>query len=195
MKALQTVGFRRSVQYVLWAAAYKFIYPMLFVPPLRAFGLRLAGATIGRHTVVMDLRLFNLDRGGLRGLRIGRDCFIGDECLFDMAVSITLGDQVTLAERVIVLTHTNVGYPDHPLQAEFPASTAPVTIRDGCYIGAGAIILPGVTIGPRTAIGAGSVVTRDIEGGVVAAGTPARATRALTDRESAEGVSPQRSRG
>jgi maltose O-acetyltransferase len=191
MKALQTVGVRRGIRHVLWTAAYAFVYPLLFVPPLRALGLRLAGATIGPHAVVMNLRLFNLDRGGLRGLRVGRDCFIGDECLFDMAAAITLGDHVTLAERVIVLTHTNVGYPDHPLQAEFPPSIAPVTILDGCYIGAGAIILPGVTIGPGTAIGAGAVVTRDIEGGVVAAGAPARVTRAL-GREVSRSASPQR---
>ena len=175
MKAFRTVGFRRSIRHVLWMAAYTFIYPLLFVSPLRTLGLRLAGAAIGRHSVVMNLRLFNLDRGGLGNLR-----------LFDMAAPIMLGDQVTLAERVIVLTHTNVGYPDHPLQTEFPAFIAPVRILEGCYIGAGAVILPGVTIGPRTAIGAGAVVTRDVEEGVVAAGAPARVTRALVAREHAE---------
>ena len=185
MKALRTVGFWRSIRHVLWMAAYTFIYPLLFVSPLRTLGLRLAGAAIGRHSVVMNLRLFNLDRGGLGNLRLGRDCFVGDECLFDMAAPIMLGDQVTLAERVIVLTHTNVGYPDHPLQTEFPAFIAPVRILEGCYIGAGAVILPGVTIGPRTAIGAGAVVTRDVEEGVVAAGAPARVTRALVPPETA----------
>lgn len=54
-----------------------------------------------------------------------------------------------------------------------------IVVGDHVWIGADAIILPGVTIGPHTVIGAGSVVTRDIEGGVVAAGNPARVIRTV----------------
>jgi maltose O-acetyltransferase len=54
-----------------------------------------------------------------------------------------------------------------------------ITIGDDVWIGGGAIICPGVTIGPRTVIGAGSVVTRDIPADVVAMGNPCRVHRKL----------------
>src|SRR4029077_11493155 len=127
--------------------------------------LRALGAQLGPHAVVMDVRFTNLDRGGVKHLRAGRDVFIGDEVMLDMAGPIVLGDQVTLAERVSVLTHINVGYADHPLQRDFPSAVLAVAIGDGCYVGAGAILLPGVTIGARSAIGAGAVVTGDVEAG------------------------------
>lgn len=55
----------------------------------------------------------------------------------------------------------------------------PVKIGKRCWIGAGAIILPGVTVGDDTVIGAGSVVTKDIPSGVVAVGNPCRAIKTL----------------
>ena len=90
---------------------------------------------------------------------IGRECFLGDECLLDLAEGIELEDQVTLAERVLVLTHLNVGYADHPLQAAFPAQAAPVRFERGSFVGAGATILAGVTVGREAFVAAGSVVT------------------------------------
>lgn len=182
-KALRHIGLRRAVRYLVWSVAYHWGYRLLCVSPARVVWLRIAGATIGPDSAVMSARFFNLDRGGARNLRAGRDVFIGDECLLDMAAPISLGDQVTLAERVTILTHTNVGYDDHPLQAEFPPVTAPVSIGAGAYIGAGAIILPGVSIGPRTVVGAGAVVTRSLEGGIVAMGAPARPTRMLKAKD------------
>ena len=73
-----------------------------------------------------------------------------------------VADEVTLAERVLVLTHTNVGYVTHPLQAHFPASAAPVVVEAGCFVGASSIILPGVRVGASSFVAAGSVVTRDV---------------------------------
>jgi maltose O-acetyltransferase len=86
---------------------------------------------------------------------------------------------VTLAERVLVLTHTNVGYRDHPLQAHFPPGAAPVVIRAGSFVGANATILPGLSIGPRAFVAAGSVVTESVPEGTLAAGVPARHVRTL----------------
>jgi maltose O-acetyltransferase len=180
VKAFGEIGFLKAVRYVAWAVAYHLVYRLLLLSPLRVLFLRMTGARIGAHSVMMDVRFFNLYRGGMRNLRTGRDTFIGDDCLLDMAGQVVLGNQVTLAERVTVLTHTNVGYADHPLQREFPAHVAPVSIGDGCYIGAGAILLPGVTIGSKTAVGAGAVVTEDLIGGVLAVGVPARIIRVLS---------------
>ncbi len=154
-------------------------YRLALFPPVRTTLLRLYGARIGRGVIVHNARFFNLYRRGLPGLSLGDDCFIGDECLLDLADSIEMGQQVTLAERVMVLTHLNVGYRDHPLQEHFPAMSAPVRLGRGCFIGAQAVILPGVHVGENSFVAAGAVVTRNVEARSLVAGTPARLVRSL----------------
>jgi acetyltransferase-like isoleucine patch superfamily enzyme len=154
-------------------------YRVALFPPVRTAWLRLLGAHIGQRSILHDVRFFNLYRRGPGGLRIGDDCFLGDECLLDLADEIRLEDHVTLAERVVILTHTNVGYRDHPLQARFPAMAAGVTVRRGSFVGASVTILPGVTIGPEAFVAAGSVVTADVPPRTVVAGVPARPLRTM----------------
>lgn len=176
MKAVDEIGWRKAARFLLYTLAMVPYRAALF-PPLRRLWLRLLGARIGPRTIVHDVRFFNLYRRGMSGLQIGRECFVGDECLFDLAEGIVLEDQVTLAERVMVLTHMNVGYADHPLQARFPATAAPVTVRSGSFVGAGAILLAGRTLGPRAFVAAGSVVTEDVPPDTLVAGVPARVVR------------------
>ena len=178
MKALDEIGVGRALRFAFFTLAMA-PYRIALFPPVRSAWLRLLGATIGNRAVLHDVRFFNLYRRGLGGLRVGDDCFVGDECLLDLAEEIRIEDHVTLAERVVVLTHTNVGYKDHPLQAHFPAMAAPVTIRRGSFIGAAVTILPGITIGPEAFVAAGSVVTADVPPRAVVAGVPARALRTL----------------
>ena len=59
----------------------------------------------------------------------------------------------------------------------------PVHIGKNCWLGAGVLVMPGVTIGDNTVIGAGSVVTRDIPANVVAVGTPCRVVREIGERD------------
>ncbi len=93
---------------------------------------------------------------------------------------ITIGDDVWVGANCVI-TDTDF----HPLELEarlarpLDGATAPVTIEDGVFIGMHTLVLKGVTIGARSVIGAGSVVTRDIPSGVVAAGNPARVLRPL----------------
>jgi acetyltransferase-like isoleucine patch superfamily enzyme len=176
--AVQEVGWRKVARFGFVTLAM-LPYRLALVPPLRALWLRLMGARVGKGAVLHDVRFFNLYRRGLSGLSIGEQAFVGDECLLDLAEGITLERQVTLAERVLVLTHLNVGYQDHPLQARFPALAAPVTIREGSFVGANVTVLAGVTIGPGAFVAAGSVVTKDVAPWTLAAGVPARAVRAL----------------
>ena len=179
MKAFAELGFRKAARFG-WFTVAMIPYRLLLVPQLRAPWLRLLGARIGGGSILHDVRFFNLYRRGLAGLRIGEDCFLGDECLLDLAEGITLERQVTLAERVLVLTHTNVGYHDHPLQAHFPAMAAPVVIEQGSFVGASATLLPGIRIGARSFVAAGSVVTADVPPGALVAGVPARVVRKVT---------------
>ena len=178
MKALSEIGWRRALRFGFFTAAMV-PYRLLLVPQLRAPFLRLLGARIGRRALLHDVRFFNLYRRGLGGLEIGEECFLGDECLLDLAEGIRLERQVTLAERVLILTHTNVGYANHPLQAHFPALAAPVVIEQGSFVGAGATIMPGVRVSARSFVAAGSVVTTSVAEGTLVAGVPARAVRRI----------------
>ncbi len=178
MKALGEIGWRRAARFGFFTLAM-LPYRLALVPQLRAPWLRLLGARIGRRSILHDVRFFNLYRRGLRGLDVGDECFVGDECLFDLAEGIRLEPQVTLAERVLVLTHLNVGYADHPLQARFPPLAKPVLIERGAFVGAGVTVLAGVRIGTRSFVAAGSVVTSDVPPDTLVAGVPARVIRSL----------------
>jgi len=178
VKALGEIGFGRAARFGLTTLAM-IPYRLALVPPLRSGWLRLLGAHIGPGAILHDVRFFNLYRRGLAGLSVGRECFLGDECLIDLAEAVSLEDQVTLAERVLVLTHTNVGYHDHPLQRHFPPMAAAVVVEAGSFVGAGVTLLPGVRVGRGSFVAAGSVVTEDVPPATLVAGVPARAVRAL----------------
>ena len=96
-------------------------------------------------------------------------------------IDVYIGDHVMIAPNVVI---TATGHPIHPdVRRDGRQFSLPVHIEDDVWIGAGAIILPGVTIGRNSVIGAGSVVTRDIPPNVVAVGTPCRVLREITDRD------------
>ena len=94
---------------------------------------------------------------------------------------IYVGDYTLFAPNVVVAT---AGHPIDPeLRARGVQYNAAVHIGKNCWIGAGALIMPGVTIGDNTVIGAGSVVTHDIPAGVVAVGNPCRVMREIGEHD------------
>ena len=94
---------------------------------------------------------------------------------------IYVGDCTLFAPNVVVAT---AGHPIDPsLRARGLQYNAAVHIGKNCWIGAGALIMPGVTIGDNTVIGAGSVVTHDIPAGVVAVGNPCRVMREIGEKD------------
>ena len=96
-------------------------------------------------------------------------------------VSVTIGNCVMCAPNVTIST---TGHPVHPYYRTRGAhSSLPIVIEDNVWIGANVAIMPGVTIGKNSVIGAGSVVTRDIPANVVAFGTPCRVIRPITDED------------
>lgn len=94
---------------------------------------------------------------------------------------IFVGDYTMFAPNVVVAT---AGHPILPeLRERAFQYNMPVHIGRNCWIGAGALIMPGVTIGDNTVIGAGSVVTRDIPSNVVAVGNPCKVMREIGDHD------------
>lgn len=141
---------------------------------LRALGVE-AGEGAAIHA---PFQLVNRKPKDLAGhLRLGRQVYVGPECLMDLKADVTLGDRVTLAYRVSLITHLDVGA--SKLKALYPPSAAPIVLEDDVFIGTGATVLAGVRIGAGSFVGAGSVVTRDVEPGVLVAGLPARVVRPL----------------
>ena len=111
-------------------------------------------------------------------MEIGSDTWIGQGCFLHSAGGMKIGDRVGVGPHVKILTsaHRDPGRSGPPI-LECEIEFAPVAIGDECDIGIGAIILPGVTIGRGTQIGAGAVVTSDLPEFCVAAGSPARILR------------------
>ncbi len=92
-----------------------------------------------------------------------------------------IGDDVMIAPNVVIATGTHPICPE--LRARVYQYNLPVRIGNRVWIGAGSIILPGVTIGDNSVVGAGSVVTKDIPSGVVAVGNPCRVMRNISQRD------------
>jgi acetyltransferase-like isoleucine patch superfamily enzyme len=122
---------------------------------------------------------FNAFLHGLRGVQIGREVKIAHDVLLDPVEpgSIILEDYVTISPRVTIFAHTNPTLPLYEYMG--PRKVDPVQVREGSWIGTGAIILPGATIGRYCVIGAGSVVTKDIPDFTLALGIPATPVKSL----------------
>jgi maltose O-acetyltransferase len=112
-------------------------------------------------------------------ISIGAGTFVNFDCLMLDVAPIRIGKACQLATRVQLLTPTHPIDPD-PRRAGWEAAE-PIEIGDNVWLGGGAIVCPGVTIGENTVVGAGSVVTKDLPADVVAVGSPARVLRSLPD--------------
>jgi maltose O-acetyltransferase len=110
-------------------------------------------------------------------LRIGARTFANFGLVALDVAPITIGDDVQIGPNVQLLT------PTHPVDAEPRRAkweaARPITVSNNVWLGGGVIVLPGVSIGENTVVGAGAVVTKDLPGDVVAVGNPARIIRRL----------------
>lgn len=147
------------------------------IPPDRTeerdAALRELLAGIGEETFVRTP--FYCDYGD--GITIGSRTFVNFNCTMLDGATITVGDECLLASGVQLITAT---HPIDPGRRRAALEQAlPISIADGVWLGAGAIVLPGVSIGENTIVGAGAVVTKDLPAGVVAYGNPARVAREI----------------
>ncbi len=178
MKAIEEIGIKKTFSFAVFSVI-EIIYFLMLFPPLRKILLQVFGTEIGKNSVIMNVKFFNWHHLGLKGLKVGKECFIGDDVLIDLYNQVILEDQVTIAQRVNILTHLNVGYRNHPLQKFFPKFSKPVVFKRGSVVGAASTILPGVVVGEESFIAAGSVVTKDVPKRTLVAGVPAKIVRKI----------------
>lgn len=132
---------------------------------------------LGQETDVWMQPPFFCDYG--TNIRLGKKVFFNFNCVVLDVMSVEIGDNVLFAPSVQIYTAT------HPISARerrtWKEYAKPVRIGSDVWVGGGAIICPGVTIGSRSVIGAGSVVTKNIPDDVIAAGNPCRVIRSIED--------------
>lgn len=133
---------------------------------------------IARATIPPDLRI-QLYRW--MGVHVGRHCFVGLDTWLDdqFPELIEIEDDVTISFRVTVIVHDDARRMDRTQAGAGDGTVAPVRLKRGCYLGAGSLLLPGVTVGEGAVVAAGAVVTRDVPPFTVAAGVPARVIKEL----------------
>lgn len=117
----------------------------------------------------------------------GNNTHIGDYFYANFNFVVVDDIEVFIGDYVMVAPNVTISVTGHPVHADLRQDGSqfsfPVKIEDHVWIGANTIILPGVTIGRNSVIGAGSVVTKDIPADVVAVGNPCRVLRPITERD------------
>ncbi len=119
-------------------------------------------------------------------LAVGKYISIGEGCYFNAGTTfiddwkIEIGSNCLFGPNVTLCTTGHPISPNHRMDGMY---SFPIKIGNTCWIGANVIILPGITIGDHSVIGAGSVVTKDIPANVVAAGNPCRVLRQIDERD------------
>lgn len=120
---------------------------------------------------------------GGRHVHFGRNIYANFNLTLVDDTHIYVGDNTMFGPNVVVAT---AGHPLLPeLREQGYQYNAPVHIGRNCWIGAGAILLPGVTVGDNAVIGAGSIVTKDVPASVLAVGNPCRVLREIGEHDRA----------
>ena len=135
------------------------------------------------NSLVKELFLGNIGEGSrvmppitvVRGnkVKIGRNVVIMNNALMMAAGGITIDDDVMVAANSQLISN------NHDLYDHAVLTCKPVHLKRNCWIGAGATILPGVTVGENAVVAAGAIVTRDVEDNTVVAGNPAKVIKRL----------------
>lgn len=141
---------------------------------VRRFFYRISGVKIGKgSTLHMRVRFYNP-----RNISIGEDTIIGEGSVLDGRDKLAIGNHVDITTEVMIYNS------EHDIQDEqFRSRTSPVVIEDYVFIGPRTIILPGVKIGRGAVVGAGAVVTKDVDQFKIVGGVPAKE---IGDRENKE---------
>lgn len=121
--------------------------------------------------------IINAQKYRFRGHQIGKTTYVYSSCFLDK----TKNAKITIGENCVLTGCTLLAHDASLRTFGKPTFFAPITIKDNCFIGWHAIILPGVTIHENCIVGAGAVVTKDVPANSVVAGNPARIIKNTSD--------------
>lgn len=120
-------------------------------------------------------------------LAVGSTVTIGEGTYINSGLTLIDDYNITIGKGCLFGTNVTLCTTGHPIEPSERAKGSmysfPITIGDGAWLGAGVIVLPGITIGKYAVIGAGSVVTHDVEDYTIAAGNPCRPIRKISERD------------
>lgn len=111
-------------------------------------------------------------------IRVGRNVFVNQNCTFYDLGGLDIADDVMIGPNVSIITS---GHPVEPFQRRTLVVAKPIVIERNVWIGAGATIIGGVTVGESSVVAAGSVVTKDVPANTLVGGNPARVIRLIGD--------------
>lgn len=163
-------GIRRIISIILEFEVY-FLHLIGHIPShhVRRLFYRLAGVRIGKgSTLHMGIRFYNP-----RNITIGLDSIIGEGTVLDGRGKLMIGNHVDIASEVMIYNGEHDVNAKHFAAVE-SVTIEPVTIEDYVFIGARAILLPGITIKKGAVVGAGAVVTKDVPEFTIVGGVPAK---------------------
>ena len=152
-----------------------------FFPESRCFRLKVLLHNLCGQKLHTTARIYSSVIFATLPVRVGARSHVGAHTLFvgDIGCPIDIGDDCDIGPRVTFLTGTHEVGPASRRAGK--GLGLPVTVRSGCWIGASAVILPGVTIGPGSIVAAGSVVSSDVPPNSLVAGVPATVKKMLSD--------------
>lgn len=168
MKYMLVESWRRIIQIIIGAEIFEF--PVLNL--IRTFFMRISFG-IGRKPVIGARVRFTRQHKMVNGsLVIGDNVTIANNCSIDYSGKVTIENNVTLSMGTVILSHKHdpvaMAHGDH--KTAIPSS---IMIKKGAWIGTNALLLPGVTVGEYSVVGAGAVVTKDVEPYTLVGGNPA----------------------
>jgi maltose O-acetyltransferase len=174
--------FRSTVKMVARDALLNVLAGSALLPTfVRVVIYRAAGLNIRTHKIYPQCFF-----GGTQ-VSIGRGTFVSYRCFFDASAAISIGDNCAIAnESCFVTSFHDIG---GPAARAGERRMLPISVGDGCWIGARVTVLPGVSIGDGCIIAAGAVVTRNCEPNGLYAGVPARLIRQLESGDASSAIS------
>lgn len=124
-----------------------------------------------------------------KNITLGENVFINQQCIIAADGKITIGNNVNIGFRVMLITSNDELYTD-PVSHHRDRYFEPIVIEDNVWIGSGAVILPGVTIGKGSIVAAGAVVTKDIPSYTLVGEVPARIIKKVNSNDSYSTIKP-----
>ena len=152
---------------------------MLKLPIIDSYSIRwysLLGVKIGKNCrISTDITVI----GDYSNIELKSNAEINTGCFIIAKDKIIIGNNSTLAYQATILTSSNPNGPYNLLSLIYKKFRAPVIIGDNCWIGARAIILPGIKIGNSSVVAAGAVVIKDVPDFTIVAGVPAEPVKRI----------------